>query len=244
MTDTAYRDLRRGWKDAGHACLRMHRARLGAPGPSPVGQPRIRGSTPMQGNTRPGWRRASHAPDRRNLPTTSAALRAGPELRGHARAAVEGGGAALRLVAAHEDITEVRRSTEALNATTGRLLTLQDEERRRIARELHDTTVQDLAMAIVGIDEAAAADSAEAHATSLDGARDLLEQAVRGARSLSYLLHPPPAWRERARGRAWGLCEGFAGAATSNASWSWTTLRPGRSRPPWTWRCSASPRRR
>jgi signal transduction histidine kinase len=198
----------------------------------------------MQGNTRPGWRRAPHAPDRRSLPTTSAALRAGPELRGHARAAVEGGGAALRLVAAHEDITEVRRSTEALNATTGRLLTLQDEERRRIARELHDTTVQDLAMAIVGIDEAAAADSAEARATSLDGARDLLEQAVRDARLLSYLLHPPCLTSAGSRSRLGPVRRASPGAATSNASWSWTTLRPGRSRPPWTWRYSASPRRR
>jgi len=100
-------------------------------------------------------------------------------------------GAGLRLVVAHEDITEVRRSAEALKAMTGRLLTLQDEERRRIARELHDTTVQDLAMAIVGLDLAAAGCGVEACTASLAEARGLLERAVRDVRTLSYLLHPP-----------------------------------------------------
>jgi hypothetical protein len=45
-----------------------------------------------------------------------------------------GQGAGLRLVVAHEDITEVRRSADALKAIAGRLLTSQDKERRRIAR--------------------------------------------------------------------------------------------------------------
>ena len=102
-----------------------------------------------------------------------------------------GDGTGLRLVVAHEDITEVRRSAEALKVMTGRLLTLQDEERRRIARELHDTTVQDLAMAIVGLDLAAAGCGVEACAASLAEARGQLERAVRDVRTLSYLLHPP-----------------------------------------------------
>jgi signal transduction histidine kinase len=107
------------------------------------------------------------------------------------RATRFGRGEGLRLVVAHEDVTEVRRSGEALKAATERLLTLQDEERRRIARELHDTTVQDLAMAIVGLDLAAAAHAEEAPAAALAEARGLLERAVRDVRTLSYLLHPP-----------------------------------------------------
>jgi two-component system, NarL family, sensor kinase len=102
-----------------------------------------------------------------------------------------GEGTGVRLVAAHEDITEVRRSTEALKALTGRLLTLQDEERRRIARELHDTTVQDLAMAIIGIDTVSAVSGMEMYASSLAETWELIERSVRDVRTLSYLLHPP-----------------------------------------------------
>jgi signal transduction histidine kinase len=44
-----------------------------------------------------------------------------------------------------QDITDRKRSEEALHMLSGRLLRLQDEERRRLARELHDTTAQLLA---------------------------------------------------------------------------------------------------
>lgn len=102
-----------------------------------------------------------------------------------------GSGDGLRIVTAHEDITDVRRSADALKALTGRLLTLQDDERRRIARDLHDTSVQDIAMAMVDIDMASAAQTDDARVTSLAEARELLERAVRDIRTLSYLLHPP-----------------------------------------------------
>ena len=49
-----------------------------------------------------------------------------------------------RIVIAHEDITEVKRAQEELARLTARLMQLQDEERRSIARELHDTTAQNL----------------------------------------------------------------------------------------------------
>lgn len=100
-----------------------------------------------------------------------------------------GRGQGLRLVVAHEDVTEVRRSAEALKAMTGRLLTLQDEERRRIARELHDSTLQDLAMAAIGLDLSLT--RGEARRESLEDARALLKKAMRDVRTLSYILHPP-----------------------------------------------------
>src|SRR5215203_3236570 len=49
-----------------------------------------------------------------------------------------------RIVAAHEDITDVKRTQEELTKLSARLMQLQDEERRSIARELHDTTAQNL----------------------------------------------------------------------------------------------------
>lgn len=101
-----------------------------------------------------------------------------------------GEGAGLRLVVAYEDITEVRRSADALKAMAGRLLTSQDKERRRIARELHDSTLQDLATVAVSLDVALARGEGT-RAASLSEARMLLEGTMRDVRTLSYLLHPP-----------------------------------------------------
>jgi len=42
------------------------------------------------------------------------------------------------------DVTEGKRAEESLRSLSGRLLTLQDEERRRIAHELHDSAGQTL----------------------------------------------------------------------------------------------------
>src|SRR5512147_3122645 len=50
------------------------------------------------------------------------------------------------IVVAHEDITEVKRAQEALARLSSRLIQVQDEERRAIARELHDTTAQNLSL--------------------------------------------------------------------------------------------------
>src|SRR5204862_8039398 len=50
----------------------------------------------------------------------------------------------LRLVVAHEDVTEIKQAHDAQQQLTGLLLLTQDEERRRIARDLHDVTVQSM----------------------------------------------------------------------------------------------------
>jgi signal transduction histidine kinase len=97
-----------------------------------------------------------------------------------------------RIVVAHEDITEVKRAQEALNRLSARLIQLQDEERRSIARELHDTTAQNLLAITLN------ATRLRDPSRNPDGASRIIgeiialgEQSLQEVRTLSYLLHPP-----------------------------------------------------
>ncbi len=104
-----------------------------------------------------------------------------------------GEGEACRLVVAHEDVTEIKRAEETLRDLTGHLLQAQDQERRRIARELHDSTVQHLATAKLVIARLrGASPSADSKAQdAITEVRALVDQSLQELRTLSYLLHPP-----------------------------------------------------
>jgi PAS domain S-box-containing protein len=81
--------------------------------------------------------------------------------------------------------------TAALRRVSGRLLTMQDDERRRIARELHDGLGQELVaakMMISGILVKNPLQSSERAATE---ASETIDRAIQQVRSLSHLLHPP-----------------------------------------------------
>jgi PAS domain S-box-containing protein len=102
-------------------------------------------------------------------------------------------GRVVRLLGSARDVTDRRRAEAALSGLGGRLLTLQDDERRRIARELHDSTAQILVGAsfaaarvrTVSSDLTADADDA------IEEALSLIEEGQREIRTLAYLLHPP-----------------------------------------------------
>lgn len=91
------------------------------------------------------------------------------------------------------DRTERRRVEQALHQLSGRLLELQDDERRRISRELHDTTAQNLAVLSMNLcvlkdaTKLLGPKPREAVAESLS----LTERCSQEIRTLSYLLHPP-----------------------------------------------------
>jgi two-component system NarL family sensor kinase len=98
-----------------------------------------------------------------------------------------------RIVVAHEDITEVKRTQQDLARLSSRLIQVQDEERRAIARELHDTTAQNLLAIVLNaarLREPMAV-AGEPALRVLAETLDLSEQCLQQVRTLSYLLHPP-----------------------------------------------------
>lgn len=92
-----------------------------------------------------------------------------------------------------EDISERKRTEEALRQLSGRLLRLQDEERRRIARQLHETIAQGLAGLAVNLSivKTSATDLSPRASACLSESLELAEQCSREVRTISYLLHPP-----------------------------------------------------
>jgi signal transduction histidine kinase len=94
-----------------------------------------------------------------------------------------------RTTAEHER-NEVLNQMRALSA---RLMRAQDDERRRIAQMLHETTAQDLAalkMHLARLNRTGVGLSA-ADRAALTESIDLADRSMTGIRTLSYLVHPP-----------------------------------------------------
>jgi signal transduction histidine kinase len=87
----------------------------------------------------------------------------------------------------------VRKEAETdLRHLSLRLMNLQDEERRRIARDLHDTVGQTLAAVKMSIALIRQATGSPAALQSLiDDLNTLADEALQEVRTTSYLLHPP-----------------------------------------------------
>ena len=91
-------------------------------------------------------------------------------------------------------ILQRRRAEESLQDLSGRLLNLRDEEQRRIARELHDSTVQVMGAVAIDLEKiqqiAPSGGNAKLQSLIAD-ASELVERATAELRTMSYLLHPP-----------------------------------------------------
>ncbi len=85
------------------------------------------------------------------------------------------------------------RNAESLRGLSGRLLRLQDEERRRVARDLHDSTGQKLVALTLELNLLGQQISPilPTQEKTLGECRELAEQISSEIRTLSYLLHPP-----------------------------------------------------
>jgi len=101
----------------------------------------------------------------------------------------EDGGAVTQVGVTAVDVTARRNAEDALRTLSGRLLGIQDQERRRIARELHDSLGQYLAGLKIAIDMLSSRSSQKD--PLLVECADILERAIAETRTLSHLLHPP-----------------------------------------------------
>jgi two-component system, NarL family, sensor kinase len=96
------------------------------------------------------------------------------------------------------ELTELAEANEALKANeealrqlSSRLLQLQDEERRHIARDLHDITGQKLAFQSIVLSQLNNSVRDAATKSSVAECQQLTNQISEEIRTLSYLLHPP-----------------------------------------------------
>jgi PAS domain S-box-containing protein len=88
--------------------------------------------------------------------------------------------------------TELRRSRDQLREMAGKVLQAQEEERRRISRELHDDIVQKVAALAIGMSRVKrqAVAVSESLAEELAGMQQRISALAQDVRQISHRLHP------------------------------------------------------
>lgn len=93
------------------------------------------------------------------------------------------------------DVTALRENEEILQELSARLLQSQDEERKRISRDLHDSAGQYLAAVQMRLgailDQIDGSPQAETLRALIDDAQESISECSKEIRTISYLLHPP-----------------------------------------------------
>src|SRR5690348_9359597 len=91
----------------------------------------------------------------------------------------------------HRKTVQLELLNRELRTLSSNLIATQDDERRRIARELHDSLGQELSAAKMMTDKIVMLNrSPEAKNEALE-ISNLIDHAIQQVRSISYLLHPP-----------------------------------------------------
>lgn len=153
------------------------------------------------------WRALTHPDDREVVDRTlqlalegvsdfSVEFRVVPDgcvrwLMGKGKVIRDAGGVPIRMVGVNADITERKEAAEQLRALSASLISAQEEERRRISRELHDDLVQRLAL--IAMDLGKLAPGAHGPRELSDELRFVQQRAVQAAelaRHIAHELHP------------------------------------------------------
>ena len=92
-----------------------------------------------------------------------------------------------------QDITGLKRAESAVRRLSGRLLQIRDDERRRLARDLHDSLGQTLTavkmnLSYLGRDTS---NLDERGRNAVTESKELVDNSLKEVRTLSHLLHPP-----------------------------------------------------
>jgi PAS domain S-box-containing protein len=97
----------------------------------------------------------------------------------------------LVFTSAIRDISQRKAAENAARELSARLLQMQDEERRRLARELHDSAGQLIAALMMNIDQLITTNGGRERERLLPDSQALLQNLNKEIRTISHLLHPP-----------------------------------------------------
>jgi signal transduction histidine kinase len=98
-------------------------------------------------------------------------------------------GHAIRTFGVVRDITELKHAEQAARDLSGRLLNAQEQERARLARELHDDITQRLARLAIDVSQLERGTSPTPSTETARGVREGLIQLSEDVHALSYRLH-------------------------------------------------------
>ncbi len=105
----------------------------------------------------------------------------------------EADGSLQYCVAMVEDITAQELAEQSIRQLSTRMLRIQEQEQRRIAREVHDSTAQEITALTLNLGALRIADDEFSPKARKQIAESLglAKRIARESRTFSYLLHPP-----------------------------------------------------
>ena len=116
-----------------------------------------------------------------------------------------------RILVTHEDTTTVHATQRMVEELWRRLLTVQDEERRRIAAELHVSTAQQLTAAALYLHSLGQKLKRNRQARdTIERVQHTISEAQKEIHTISYLLHPPNLYRDGLARTLTSFVHGFA----------------------------------